>query len=247
MKSVRVFLLGVVCLVMTGSIAEAQFYVIASGRGAGTEIKALPYTISQPGFYYITQDLSSAENGIIVDAANVTIDLMGFSLVGSGTGGYVGVWISGLIGNVEVRNGTITNFDGMGIYGDLGEIARNNRAINIRAIENGGMGINLLGTGNKILNCTSNENGGHGIHAGMGSLVQGNVACKNDEDGIRVARGSNVIGNTAFRNDHHGIFAWSNSLIAHNTAYDNSQGTGGPYPNYLCDGGNCLASWNYAP
>src|SRR5438270_4345686 len=49
-----------------------------------TPISALPFTISQPGSYFLTQNLtaSAGGDGITVLADNVTIDLNGFALTG---------------------------------------------------------------------------------------------------------------------------------------------------------------------
>jgi hypothetical protein len=53
-----------------------------------TPISALPYTISEPGSYYLTGNLSvsTAIDGISVQADDVTIDLNGFELNGNGMG-----------------------------------------------------------------------------------------------------------------------------------------------------------------
>ena len=45
-----------------------------------TLISSLPYTISEPGSYYVTGNLSSTTNGIVIESSFVTVDLMGFSL-----------------------------------------------------------------------------------------------------------------------------------------------------------------------
>src|SRR5262245_28247040 len=49
-----------------------------------TAISSLPYTINTPGSYYLTKDLTglAAQNGIMINSSNVTLDLRGFSLVG---------------------------------------------------------------------------------------------------------------------------------------------------------------------
>ena len=49
-----------------------------------TPISSLPYTISEPGSYYVTGNLSSTGHGIVIEASGVTVDLMGFSLTGDG-------------------------------------------------------------------------------------------------------------------------------------------------------------------
>jgi hypothetical protein len=50
------------------------------GTSLRIPISELPYTISEPGSYYVTGDLTTTSDGIIVNADNVTIDLNGFCL-----------------------------------------------------------------------------------------------------------------------------------------------------------------------
>src|SRR4051812_45809594 len=49
---------------------------------ARTPISSVPFTISVPGSYYLTTNLTAAlnQNGITVSADNVTLDLNGFHL-----------------------------------------------------------------------------------------------------------------------------------------------------------------------
>jgi hypothetical protein len=77
-------------------------------------ISSLPFTIDTPGSYYLTGDLTSTGHGIIVEADHVTIDLNGFSLIGSDSGIYSGIYMVER-SNVEIRNGTVTGFKGGGI------------------------------------------------------------------------------------------------------------------------------------
>ena len=49
-----------------------------------TPISSLPYTISEPGSYYVTGNLSSTGSGIVIQASGVTVDLMGFSVTRGG-------------------------------------------------------------------------------------------------------------------------------------------------------------------
>src|SRR5215469_11158743 len=51
-----------------------------------TPIASLPFTVSTPGSYYVTGNLTAAvnQNGILVATDNVTIDLNGFTLSGTG-------------------------------------------------------------------------------------------------------------------------------------------------------------------
>jgi len=90
--------------------------VVASGP---IEITSLPWTIDQPGAYCLTSNLvmTTSEDGILVEASHVTIDLGGFTLKGPGqsSGGSA---ISGQASSVEVRNGFILEWGDDGIHLD---------------------------------------------------------------------------------------------------------------------------------
>ena len=56
-----------------------------------TAITNVPYTISQPGSYYLTTNLTSATFGVTIATNGVVRDLMGFMLAGAGSGSGHGV------------------------------------------------------------------------------------------------------------------------------------------------------------
>lgn len=73
------YVLTLILVALTWTSGLAEFYVIpVGGPRVGTEIKSLPYTITTPGFYYLTKNLTATGTGITVNAGDVTIDLMGF-------------------------------------------------------------------------------------------------------------------------------------------------------------------------
>src|SRR5450759_4084138 len=80
-----------------------------------TPISSLPYTISQPGSYYLTGNLGvrGAIDGITVQADDVTIDLNGFELNGNGFGasGITEGVSSPPRRNWRVYNGSIVGWD----------------------------------------------------------------------------------------------------------------------------------------
>jgi hypothetical protein len=103
-------LVGVVLLSAAPVLADDGFYVIAGGGKAGTQINSVPYTINSPGLYCLSGNLSyisTTGNAITVNANDVTIDLMGFSLTGPGKGSGInyGIRINSGCTNVEIRNG----------------------------------------------------------------------------------------------------------------------------------------------
>ncbi len=75
-----------------------------------TPIPALPFTISTPGSYYVTTNLTVASgDGITIGASEVTLDLMGFALQGGGSG--FGVYVNAAVTNVSVGNGTLLRWN----------------------------------------------------------------------------------------------------------------------------------------
>lgn len=187
-------------------------------------ISSVPYTISDSGSYYFTGDLqvnpATPTDGITVDADHVTIDLMGYSLVGPGVGSGVNHGIHMYERrNVEIRNGTVREFGSHGIYAAYGDVGRDHRIIGIRAVSNGEFGIQLEGEGFLVKDCTAARNGSTGISAGSRSVVTGNNAYENAGTGIATASAT-VTGNTVSLNVW-GIVAGSSSTVTGNTAYAN--------------------------
>jgi len=157
-----------------GTIEINQAKVQANG--------GFPYKITSSGSYRLTGNLTAPANsdGINVTAANVTIDLNGFSITGPGgsSGFYDGIDASGQ-SDVTVENGTLTGF-GTGVQlGSLG-IARNLHA------DANGMGI-VAGNNTVIEGCTANNStatGGDGIRCAAGCAISGNTATGNPNYGI---------------------------------------------------------------
>jgi hypothetical protein len=143
----------------------------------GTKITSLPYTISTPGFYYLSSNLTSSSSGINIKSSNVTVDLMGFKITGPGGLGY-GISIykdTASLENVEIRNGTINGFY-TGIWSFATEKCR---IINMRVFGNYMEGIYLNDSGHMIKGCTSSDNNSVGIFC-RNSLVINNVAVTNN-------------------------------------------------------------------
>ena len=144
----RFLLLALVFLVLVTTapaLADGDFYVVPVGGGVGTKITSLPCTIRNPGFYYLSGNLtySGAGNGITVASDDVTLDLMGFRIEGPGdNGSNYGIYLyDGTNGhkNVEIRNGTISGWD-IGLSDNTAGLR--NRALNLR-VENCLRGIYL--------------------------------------------------------------------------------------------------------
>jgi hypothetical protein len=214
-------LVGAVLLSGAAVWAQGDFYVIAGAGRVGTKISSLPYTISNPGFYFLGGDLTSSGNGITVDADNVTIDLMGYNLTGPGkaSGGNVGIDINSH-NNIEIRNGTVQNFGSHGVASTTNR--KQHRAMNLRVANNGGTGINFyLCHSCQVKNCTVTENGLTGIWGGYENLIEGNTVYLNGSVGIATDWGALVTGNNSSKNLGHGIHTSIAANIKGNTCYDN--------------------------
>jgi hypothetical protein len=88
-----------------------------SVRLPGTPISSLPVTITEPGNYYLTRNLTGpcCPEGIVISATGVTLDLGGFTLAGPGAGFPAGISVQNSHSGVTIRNGTIRDWGGWGI------------------------------------------------------------------------------------------------------------------------------------
>src|SRR4051794_40337731 len=118
-----------------------------------TAITNLPYTINQPGSYYLTSSLTNVPgggvDGVTVAANDVTIDLNGFALVGRGSDN--GVSVSGAQRNFSVHNGIIRSWGFRGVNAlslNSGLFER------LRVSDNGGNGLGI-GRGCTARDCTA--------------------------------------------------------------------------------------------
>jgi len=146
-----------------------------------TPITSAPYTISAPGSYYLTTNLTSTGHGVIIATNGVTLDLMGFTLTGNRGSGDCGVLLNGAtnapIYDVVVRNGIMRNF-GNGVHAAYSKRSRFEQLI---AASNVYYGVWLNGKsgqcgGNTIANCTISGNASYGVYLnGYSGQCNGNT------------------------------------------------------------------------
>jgi hypothetical protein len=76
------------------------------------------YRITQPGSYYLTGDVGGGAglSGIEIDSNNVTLDLNGYTIQGTGSTSLHGVFVQNYRVSVSIRNGVITNWGRNGVY-----------------------------------------------------------------------------------------------------------------------------------
>ena len=211
----KIWLMALVLAVLSGggaSWADGDFYVVAGGGAVGTKITSLPYTITKSGFYFLGGDLTSSEQGITIKANNVTLDLMGFSLEGSGTWFGIGLQGPDNLGpdNVEIRNGTIRNFGAGVTYIPITANPKNQRLVNLRINHCVESGADISGKNHLVKNCTFSDNGTFGLKLSSGT-ISGCVACDNGS-GIVLGGPGSVIGNIANNNTISNFFLGTDNL-----------------------------------
>jgi len=262
-----VAVLGIVVWVGGGTLNPPPGPVAATGRfGPRTEIDTLPYTIAQPGSYYLGQSLSYAGpgDGITIDADDVDIDLNGFELVG-GPGTNSGIVLVVGHNTVTIHDGQLRDWVNDAI--DLGGGERHH-IYNVTVENNGSSGLivgpssiirNVIANENengiepaddsKLTNCVANHNTYYGIFAGQGLHISDSVASQNGMTGMWLSDYCVLIGSNASNNGEHGVrlgFACRvTDCIAVGNGGGGVQGSG-----FYCDGEEnhfqgCVANGNW--
>jgi hypothetical protein len=187
----------------------------------------LPYTISVSGSYYLTTNLSCAActnvsgTGIIILASGVTLDLMGFELVGPGVGLANGIG-AGSVADISIQNGTVRNWGNDGVSCS---VALGGQYQHLRLISNGSRGINS-GPASVVSDCIAIGNGivtgSYGIDLGRDSIAKDCVAISNNITGFRADIGATVRGCSA-RGNSTGFEVRNGAVITGCTAIENGQ------------------------
>jgi hypothetical protein len=161
-----------------------------------TPVSSIPITLSQPGSYYLTTNLTQTVNGggIILNNHNITLDLNGFSLIGTnGPAVSIGVAVPSTRTNIVIRNGAVRNWNiGISLQGvSAGVILEN-----LRVLANSSDGLSLA-AGTLVSHCVVHRNGGHGILLGGGeNLVRDCQITENGLDGVKAQNSPNrIMGN----------------------------------------------------
>jgi hypothetical protein len=149
-----------------------------------TPISSLPFTINNPGSYYVTTNLTGLvfNDGITISANFVTLDLGGFTLSGPAGGTFeYGITTSGSVSNIVICNGSIVRWSRSGIFGST---IYNGRVEHLIAADNQLNGIRL-GDNAAVEHCAARRNGvsasgQNGIYVGAGSIVSDCVVSGQD-------------------------------------------------------------------
>ncbi|MHC4310022.1 MAG: right-handed parallel beta-helix repeat-containing protein, partial [Planctomycetota bacterium] len=205
-----------------------------------TPIDSLPFVINFSGSYYVAGDLlgSPFDDGITINADNVTLDLRGFTLTGVlEAQPNDGIVVSGIHENIAIHNGVLRNW----VTAIDASAATNSQVRNVRVQGNGGDGINI-GDGGSVVQCSAQSNTGLGIVTGDGSMITECTARGNSDIGIQTGQGSTVTACTASSNTGDGIYVKTGGTVSGCTAWQN--GDHGILTNTACTVINCTSREN---
>lgn len=179
-----------------------------------TPITSTPFVITNSGSYYLAQNLNTTTNGIIINASDVTVDLMGFKLTGPTNGTLIGIEQKAGHIRATVRNGTVAAFQNGGIL--LGDQAVVEQVTVLNCENETGV---KVGSGSRVHQVTANGNGTN-IELGPFSRLTDSVAMEATGDGVKAAFGSLVSGTIASSNDAHGFYFSDGSSMIRDSMAD---------------------------
>jgi len=180
------------------------------------------YVISQPGSYYLTGNITGEPNkdGIMIAANNVTVDLMGFSLIGVPCSGRGIVKVIDQASPhlhsypIRIRNGTICNWGGGGMNFE-----------EIKVTYDGGSGVGTSGVlPPKVLvpchlylegvSVHNNDSDGIRVHNALAHMEDVSFAY-NGGNGVYLGSGSHTYMKqvSIAHNGGHGLYVDANSCI----------------------------------
>ena len=170
-----------------------------------TPVTSAPYTVSQPGSYYLTTNLSGM---ISIAANNVTLDLMGFTIApASGTA----ISQNGARTNLVIRNGGLSAPMGNGIDLATSTSGANGRIEDIRV--DGCMNYAIVvGGGYEICGCRIQGAGIGGIRAYGNSCIRDCTVTRCGKGLQLSGTGARVEGNRILGNTDNYDFAAGNQL-----------------------------------
>ncbi|MFK7898505.1 MAG: right-handed parallel beta-helix repeat-containing protein [Myxococcota bacterium] len=177
-----------------GRIEINQARALAGGISP-TDGPGFPISLEGNQSYVLTSDLDTGgSSGLTASGAlgtrdNITIDLNGFSLRGDPGSATTGINVTG--GNIEIKNGTVSDFGGRGL---LLQTSGRHIVRNLRVIENGQTGIQSNGSA-VITDCFVQSNGGDGIQTGSSSYVARNRVSSSGVVGIDMSSSGLAEGN----------------------------------------------------
>ncbi len=150
-------------------------------------------TISSPGVYYLTSDITdSSSTCFTISTSNVTLDCQGHVIDGTQASGSYGIYASGSLSNITIRNCKIQEFY-YGIYFYNG--VHDSKIENVISNDNNDTGILLSSSSyNTLSNITANDNDnyfGIKLDHSLYNILHNIIANNNGYGGITLDYSSN--------------------------------------------------------
>lgn len=150
-----------------------------------------PIVLSTPGHYYLTAPLTPpADTGAIrISASDVSLDLGGFTLTGSGTTAVPGILVFGAQQHIEITHGAVRSFPGDGISA----AGTPYMLVDDVTVTGSVTGI-TLGSNGVVRNCNSSSNTQEGIRiSGSFSTIEDCAISSNGYRGVSIQNGSGIV------------------------------------------------------
>ena len=236
MKTLQSFGLTILVLVFAFDAATAQGPLAPPGPPGETmrsldqieprtPIGSIPFTITQPGSYYLTGNVAGitagAVAGIVVAASNVRLDLNGFTLTGNPAVAAHGIFVEPGAENVKLYGGGIAHWGSDGVHApEAAQVALDRLVVQ----DCGGHGI-VMASGS-LGDITSENNGGAGVFQsnpvpGIGIIVKKNpggssARLLNNAGGGLVLEGDcDIEFSGEIRNNANSGIAWTPTVSGH--------------------------------
>jgi hypothetical protein len=186
-------------------------------------ISSLPFTIDQSGSYFLTGNLTGvpAQNGIIIDADDVTLDLNGFTLTGV-VGSLNGISVPNTIHNLTLKNGSVRDWIDHGIDAFNAE---NSQFSNLKVFDNGEDALDdglRAGSGSTVSQCTAQNNFGDGIQLNINCIVSQCASRFNMQRGISSSHNCNITECATSQNGAGGIITGVSCRVGDCVSYLNT-------------------------
>lgn len=178
LRSITVASVAAVSLICSTMVSRTQAAgLIPLVKVAKKNSPNVAFVIKRHGSYVLTHNIRikhANEDVLDITAPNVTLNMQGFSIIGTGTTGTgVGIRVVGDVSNVTITNGTVTQMSGGGIV-----LGANSVISSVKAMQNLGVGIQA-GPSSELTNNVSVGNADDGLMCANDCLVTGNVSTGN--------------------------------------------------------------------
>ena len=179
---------------------------------------AAEFVIASPGSYYLTTNIVgvSGENGINIQANNVTLDLNGIPVMGV-SGSLNGIQISSA--TVTVHNGIVSGWGQYGVNATGMNVTLQGLTVCSNSLYGISVGSNSSVTGNNLVGNNASNTAGYAglIVAGSDTLVQNNHVVASgggvSGDGILALGSGNIIIQNFVEGNGGNNFVWGTSQI----------------------------------